>query len=82
MRHAKIDPLTPSRADYRILKTLLSSYDVLHIPKEYDLIISVFNRAGGKWDQVFDGGVDAIRLLKKVIRVAHKNKYLTPAPSW
>jgi len=83
MKSAKNDPLKPSRSDYQILKKILeSSYSVLHIPAEYDLIIAVFGKAGGKWGRVFEGDSEQIRLLKRVVKVAYKNEYLTRAPKW
>lgn len=83
MKTAKNDPLIPVRADYRFLKKILdSSYKVVHLPEEYDLIIKVFGRAGGNWYGIFDGDIDQIRLLKKVIKVAYKNGYLTKSPTW
>ena len=83
MKNAKNDPLKPVRADYRILKKILdSSYKVLHIPEEYDLIILVFEKAGGSWEGIFEGDIDAIRLLKKIVKVAYKREYLTHASTW
>lgn len=83
-RTAKSDPLKPSRADYRILKRILdsTSFKVVHLPAEYDLIIAVFNKAGGSWERLFDGSASDIHLLKKIAKVAFKNKHLTPAPEW
>lgn len=83
-RIAKTDPLLPSRADYRVLKRILesTSFSVLHIPEEYDLIISVFNKVGGSWERIFAGSASDIHLLKKVAKIAFKNKFLTPAPKW
>lgn len=83
MKSAKNDPLRPVRADYRILKKILeSSYKVVHLPEEYDLIITVFGKAGGDWEGVFSGDIKDIRLLKKIVKVAYKRKYLTRAPTW
>lgn len=83
-RTSKSDPLKPSRADYRILKKILesSSLKVVHLPKEYDLILAVFQRAGGNWERLFDGGSDDLRLLKKLAKIAYKHEYLTHAPTW
>jgi hypothetical protein len=80
-RTAKDDPI---RADYRILKKILesSSFKVVHLPEEYDLILSVFKRAGGSWENLFDGSSGDIHLLKKIAKIAFKHKYLTPAPVW
>lgn len=83
MKLAKQDPVIPFRADYRIIRKLIdSSYKVVHLPEEYDLIVSVFGRAGGSWEALFRGDIDQIRLLKKVIKVAYRKNHLTKAPSW
>jgi len=78
------DSLKPSRADYRILKKILesASFKIVHLPNEYDVILAVFKRAGGNWEALFDGSATQIHLLKKIAKVAYKNKYLTPAPTW
>lgn len=83
MKTAKNDPLVPVRADYRIIKKILEAmYKVVHLPEEYDLIVRVFDRAEGSWEGVFDGDIDQVRLLKKIIKIAYKNGYLTKTPSW
>jgi hypothetical protein len=83
MKQAKDDPLFPVRADYRIVKKLLnSSYKVVHLPDEYDVIVKVFDRAGGSWREIFEGNILHLRLLKRVIRVAYKRGYVTRAPKW
>lgn len=82
-KRAKTDPLVPVRADYRLIKKLLdSSYKVVHLPEEYDMMIEVFRKAGGSWRAVFDGDIDHLVLLKKIIRLSYKNKHLTRLPSW
>lgn len=80
----KLDPLRPVRADYRIMKKILdaSSMRVTHLPEEFDLVIAVFGRAGGNWEALFDGDIEQLRLLKKTLRVAYNNDYLTRAPKW
>lgn len=83
-RSAKLDPLSPARADYRILRKIIesSSLKVLHRPEEYDIILAVFLRAGGSWERLFGGHIHDLRLLKKIAKIAYKRKHLTPAPSW
>ena len=84
-REAKTDPLKPSRADHRIIKRILdASYGgkIVHIPEEYDLIATVFGKAGGSWEGVFDGAIDDLGLLKRVIRVAYKTGRITRSPKW
>lgn len=80
-----LDPLKPSRADYRLIHKLLdSSYSgkVLHTEECYELIIKVFQQAGGSWEKLFMGSPDHVSLLKKVIRVAYKNDHVLKAPQW
>lgn len=83
-RNAKSDPLKPSRADYRILKKILesSSIEVVHVPAEYDLVLAVFEKAGGNWERLFDGSANDLHLLKRVAKLAYKHEYLTHAPAW
>ena len=85
IRVAKIYPLKPSRADYRLIRKLLdSAYSglVLHTEQAYDLILRVFQRAGGSWERLFMGSSRDVGLLKKIIRVAFKKDYLPKAPQW
>lgn len=82
---AKLDPLVPSRADYRFIRRLLSaSYGskVEHIIAEYDAIGEVFARKGGSWQRLFLGSSEDITLLKSIIRVAYKKGFLTKAQAW
>lgn len=85
MRTAKLDPLKPSRADYRLIHRILeSSFSgrVLHTNEGYEAIVAVFQRAGGSWEKVFLGSSDDLGLLKKVVKVAVKNEILPKAPEW
>jgi hypothetical protein len=85
LRVAKLDPLKPSRADYRLVRKLLeSSYSgqVDHTQKGYDLIIQVFAKAGGSWERLFMGSSKDVSLLKKVIRVAFSKGYLPKSTQW
>ena len=86
LRHvAKLDPLKPSRADYRLIHKLLdSSYagQVFHTVESYDLIIQVFQKAGGSWERLFLGSSKDVGLLKKIIRVAYKEDHIPKAPQW
>ena len=82
-RQAKTDPLRPARSDYRIIKKILdSSYKVVHLPEEYDFIVTIFQKAGGSWEGVFDGGIKDLYLLKRIIKLAYKQEYITHAPTW
>ena len=85
MKTAKLDPLKPSRSDYRLIRKLLDSSfsgKVLHTEKGYDLIVRVFQKAGGSWEKLFLGSADDMVLLKRIIKVAFKKKHLPRAPEW
>lgn len=85
MKTAKLDPLKPSRADYRLIRKILDSSfsgKVLHTERGYDLIVRVFQRAGGSWEKLFLGSSNDISLLKKILKVAFKKGYLPKAPDW
>ena len=85
MKTAKSDPLKPSRADHRIIKKLLDSLlsgKVIHTVEVYDLIVSVFKRAGGSWEKLFLGSYSDIGLLKRILKVAYKTGHLMKAPVW
>ena len=80
-----LDPLKPSRADYRLIHKIIdSSYSgkVLHTEEGYELVIAVFKKAGGSWEKLFLGSPSDVSLLKKIIRVAYKREFLTKAPQW
>lgn len=51
-------------------------------PKELDRVSKVFQKAGGSWVAVFLGSADGVNLLRRVIKVAAKNGYLSKKPSW
>jgi hypothetical protein len=80
-----LDPLKPSRADYRLIRKLLDSSfsgKVLHVQGEYGLIAKVFAKAGGSWERIFKGSSKDIGLLKRVLKVAYKKGFLTKASQW
>lgn len=82
---AKSDPLKPSQADHRLIRNLLeSSYagEVLHTVEAYDLIVRVFQRAGGSWERLFLGSSDDLGLLKRVVKVVFKQGYLLRPSKW
>lgn len=85
MKTAKLDPLKPSRADYRLIRKLLdSSYGgkVVHDGDAYALIVRVFGRAGGSWEKLFLGSPDQFALLKVVLKVAYDKGYLPRTTDW
>ena len=84
-RISGMDPLVPSRADYRFIRKILSSTygsKVSHIPEEYDVVCRVFFRSGGSWERLFLGSSKDLSLLKTILKVAFKNGHLTKAPVW
>ena len=85
MKTAKFDPLKPSRADYRLIRKILDSSfpgKVLHTEDSYELLVRVFQKAGGSWEKLFLGSSDDMSLLKKVLKVAFKEGHLPKAPDW
>lgn len=84
-KSSKLDPLKPSRADYRFLKKLLSSSyggKIEHTPDSYALLCRVFLRAGGSWERIFLGSSKDMGLLKSIIKIAHQKGYIPKAPDW
>ena len=81
-----IQPSDPLRADYRKIRDVLRSTGkndkVLHLPEEYEKVVSVFEGLGGNWEELFKGSVRHLKLLKNVVKKAVKMKILSPAPSW
>lgn len=77
--------LTPSRADYRLVRRLVSMLygdAVRGTPDEYDRIVRVYARAGGCWQRLYGGSSAEFALLKRVIRTAYRLRLLTLAPQW
>lgn len=82
---ARSNPVFPTRADHRFIRNILDtiySGKVVHLPHEYDRLCAVFKKAGGSWERIFRGNVDDICLLKKIIKIAVRDKHLTPKGSW
>lgn len=85
LRVAKMDPLNPSRADYRLIHKLIESSfgsKVLHVQEDYRRIEMVFAKAEGSWQRLFLGSSSDMGLLKRIIRVAFKKGFLTKASKW
>ena len=55
---------------------------VQHHPHEYARIIGAFSGVGGSWEKVYKGSVESVALLKKIIKHAIDNKWLSPASTW
>jgi hypothetical protein len=82
---AVVDPKAPLRADHRLIHKLMSlvlkgKFDP-HA-SEYDRISRVFLQAGGSWERVFLGAPRDVDLLKKVVKVAGKQGWLTKKETW
>ena len=71
----------PIRADYRILKEFYGKYcpDAVHLKAEYDNILRVYRKAGGRWQGFFKGAYEHIVLLKQVVKTAYKKGHITKA---
>jgi len=74
------------RSDYRILRKVLQitlGSKIEHVPEEYDLILRLFQKAGGSWYRIFvTGKVEDLVLLKKIIKYLFKKKHLTRKYTW
>jgi hypothetical protein len=80
-----LDPQTPVCADHRFIRALLNSIlagKVLHVPKEYERVSKVFKLDGGSWQRLFSGSIEDISKLKKVVKFAYENGYLTKKEPW
>jgi len=81
-----IMPSDPSRADYRLIQYMLSSFykkkGVQSDPKEFDKVTNVFSVMGGSWERLFKGSAKDIELLKNCLKVAIEKGVLSKAPKW
>ena len=80
-----MDQINPLKASHRFIRKLLEvghGGKVTHFPKEYEFVSSIFRKAGGSWERVFQGSPDDVCLLKKVLKMAVQKKYITPAAQW
>jgi hypothetical protein len=84
-RHARLDPIVPSRASYRLIRKLLDmayAGRVEHRLEEYSRIEKVFARSGGRWEVLYRGSGAHLSLLKKILSVAFKKGFLTRRDAW
>lgn len=51
-------------------------------PVAFGHICKVFHLAGGSWKDLFDGSVEDVQLLRRIIKVAVKIGVLRRAPKW
>jgi len=80
-----MDPRTPIRADHRFIYKYVSSLlggKIELVPDEFSSISDVFLKAGGSWEKIFHGSMADIVLLKKVIKTAYDEGYLTKKHKW
>jgi len=74
----------PARADHRYiqyqLKSFMNKKRVLEDPAEFDHVTRVFARAGGSWERLFRGSVADVVLLRRILKLAIKEGYLSKAP--
>jgi hypothetical protein len=77
--------MPPIKAHHLMLTSLLKSYKKERLrptPDDLDKMASVFRKAGGSWERLYQGSVDDMVLLKKVVKIAVKGGHVTKAPSW
>lgn len=63
-----------------MLRAFFKKKRILPVPKEFDLVSKVFRRAGGSWERLYKGSVRDVDLLRRIIKVAIKKRYLTREP--
>ena len=79
-------PTNPVKAYHRILLHMIQSFHgdakLAPRPEELDRITRVFLRAGGSWERFYDGSVQDVDLLKRLLKVAVVKGCITKAPRW
>jgi hypothetical protein len=82
----KSTPTLPVKANHRLMKRLVAiskkGNTVDPRPEELDMCARIFKKAGGSWERLFKGGVDDMVLLKRVVKVAIQQGYLTKKLKW
>lgn len=64
-------------ASHRLIKNMCSTFFGLTVKdKDKDLLVHVFERAGGSWEKLFLGSADEINRMKKIITVAIKKGFI------
>lgn len=81
---AILDPRVPLRADHRFLKKLVDTGldGADPTPAEFNRVSWVFSKLGGSWERIFRGSLPDVQLLKRVLKVALKHKFLSKKESW
>ena len=85
MKKAELDPVVPSRADYRFLRRILTSLfgvRVVHCESEYRVILRAFEKAGGSWEKLYLGSFEEIRLLKRLAKAAWSSGRISRTDEW
>ena len=75
-----VTPKWPTRSDHRFLLKMLKltlGGKVIPIPDEFDRLSRVFSKLGGSWERLLSGSPEDVDLLRKVMKVAFKQGYLT-----
>ena len=79
-------PASPMRAHHRFLKNMTKTFfgdkGVDPTPEEFDLVASVFSRAGGSWERLYGGSVDDVNLLRKTLQIAIKGGHISKSSDW
>ena len=77
----------PPQANYRMVDHVLDimpfGSSVERRASEYERVVRVFKAMGGSWYNVFKtGNIEDVVLLKKILKAAYKNGYLTRKEPW
>lgn len=81
----KPSPKWPLRSDHRMILLMCSLVlkgGIHPIATEFDRVSRVFSKAGGSWAGVFQGSPEDINLLKRVLKIAYEQGYLTRKGAW
>lgn len=80
----KINPIEPTRADYRKMLVLLrekkDEFDPT--PDELGKLSRVFVRCGGSWEKLSKGDPSQVVRLRKVLKVACDRGYISKKKEW
>lgn len=79
-KKAKDSSKFPYKASHKYINSILKMFfggKIEHVLEEYELINTVFKKAGGSWKTLFEGSFEDIALLKRIIKLAFKKKLLT-----
>ena len=80
-----MSPAVPVRADHRFIHQVIETHlagKVQARRSEYYGISAVFLRLGGSWFRLFQGSPEDVSKLKRIIKAAYKQGYLTRQEGW